>query len=221
MQVSFAAAQAGTALRARDMFYSAGEPGRSSAATTKVSTETEVRPCALGIRYAILKKTASGEWLELAPESVFHSGDRIRITVTANAPGYLYIINRGSSGAWTPLYPPADGQAPQLEAGKELTFPPEGSFMFNDQPGTEELFLLFARWPITQLPPAAEQSSTVAKLDDRSVAAIRNAYSRDLVIESLDDNRAQALKDHGVYVVNTQPGPDKDMVVVDLQLKHN
>ena len=204
------------------MFYSAGEPGRSSAATTKVSAETEVRPRALGIRYAILKKAVSGEWLELAPDSVFHSGDRIRITVSANAPGYLYIINRGSSGAWTPLYPSADGQAPQLEAGKELTFPPEGAFMFNDQPGTEELFLLFARQPITQVPvPAAQQETTVATLDDRSVAALRNTYSRDLVIESLDDRRAQTLKDHGVYVVNTQSDPGRDMVVVDLQLKHN
>jgi hypothetical protein len=198
-------------LTARDMFYASA----SSAAPAEAP--------ALGLRYAIQRKLLNGEWLEVSADAVFRSGDRIRLTVTSNAPGYLYIIQQGSSGSWTPLYPPADesAHAPRLEAGKSLILPEEGSFQFNDQPGTEALFLLFSREPLSSLPSSVPEPKTSGgALDDQAVTALRKVHSRDLVVEALDAPKAESLHDHGVYVVNRQTGKAKDLVVVDLKLQH-
>lgn len=202
-------AAAAPRMTARDMFYAA-----ESSATARPAL-------ALGLRYAVQRKLLNGQWLDVAPDSVFHSGDHIRVTVTANAAGYLYIIQQGSSGAWTPLYPPAGDSipVPRVETGKSLTIPEEGSFLFNDQPGTEALFLLFSTQPLSSL--SEERQASRGSLDDTSVSAIRKVYSRDLIVESLDEARAQSLQDHGVYVVNAQSGPARNMVVVDLKLQHS
>ena len=60
----------------------------------------------LGLRYSILKKTGDGGLVEVKPDSVFHSGDSIRVSAMGNQKGYLYIISRGSSGTWTPFSRP-------------------------------------------------------------------------------------------------------------------
>src|SRR5262249_54035786 len=56
---------------------------------------------ALGLRYTILKKTPNG-MTEVDKNTVFHAGDKIQLSVQTNSPGYLYVVNRGSSGAWKP-----------------------------------------------------------------------------------------------------------------------
>src|SRR5262249_43328745 len=59
---------------------------------------------ALGLRYTVLKKGPGG-MVEVSPDSVFHAGDQIQVSVQTNYPGYLYIVNQGSSGAWQALFP--------------------------------------------------------------------------------------------------------------------
>ncbi len=58
----------------------------------------------LGVRYTILKREGADS-VEVAPDAVFRSGDRIRLRVEVNGSGYLYIVHRGSSGVWKPLFP--------------------------------------------------------------------------------------------------------------------
>src|SRR4051794_14225788 len=62
----------------------------------------------LGLRYTVLKLGADNAPTEVPNDTVFHAGDRIRFTVEANGPGYLYIINQGSSGNWKPVFPSAE-----------------------------------------------------------------------------------------------------------------
>ena len=52
---------------------------------------------ALGMRYTILK-LIGGEMVAVAPDTVFHAGDRIQVNVETNGPGFLYIVSQGSSG---------------------------------------------------------------------------------------------------------------------------
>ena len=66
----------------------------------KVSNEQ--RP--LGLRYSILKQTDNA-LNEVKPDTVFRAGDHIRLSVMSNQKGFLYVISRGSSGIWTPLFP--------------------------------------------------------------------------------------------------------------------
>ena len=62
---------------------------------------------ALGLRYTLLKKTGDGQ-VETDADAVFHAGDHIRLAVETNDDGYLYVVNRGSSGTWKVLFPSAE-----------------------------------------------------------------------------------------------------------------
>jgi hypothetical protein len=102
----------------------------------------------LGLRYTILRKSGD-DMLEVAPNAVFHAGDRIQFRVQVNGPGYLYIIVQGSSGTWTPLFP-----SPQVNHGdnrvdawETYTMPPGYRMLFDQQTGTEKVFLMFSRSP--------------------------------------------------------------------------
>src|SRR4051812_43421408 len=65
----------------------------------------------LGLRYALVKVTDGAE-SEVSPTATFRSGDMVRVKVEGNRDGYLYVISRGSSGNWKPLFP-----APDINAG--------------------------------------------------------------------------------------------------------
>jgi hypothetical protein len=107
----------------------------------------------LGVRYSVLKRTGAGESLEVDPGSVFRAGDRIRLSIEVNDTAYLYIVNRGSSGAWKVLFPSAEveGGDNRVERGRRYEIPAGYVFTFDEQPGVEKLFLVLSRQPETDL----------------------------------------------------------------------
>lgn len=115
-----------------------------------VSTrQTEAIP--LGMRYAVLRRSGSGRFVEVDPESTFHSGDRIRLEVQANSTGFLYVVAQGSSGNWQVLFPSRDvaGGNNEIQRGEVRQVPSgdRGQFVFDEQAGTEKLFFVFTRQP--------------------------------------------------------------------------
>src|ERR1700758_844172 len=108
----------------------------------------------LGLRCSVLLRGADNEYAEVTPGTVFHSGDHIRLSFLANEPGYFYVIQQGSSGAWSPIYPPrnASPDSTRIEAGK-LQIVPAGahSFQFDQQPGVEKLYVILSRTPIDDI----------------------------------------------------------------------
>jgi len=84
------------------------------------------------------------EYREVDPDTVFHSGDRIRVAVQSNGEGYLYIVMKGASGTWKVLFPSAevaDGSN-RVAAGRQtLIPPPPDRFAFDEQAGEERLSL--------------------------------------------------------------------------------
>lgn len=106
----------------------------------------DLRP--LGMRYTLIKRVGSSAQ-EVPVDTVFHSGDRIQVAVETNEPGYLYIIARGSSGAWRPLFPSAEvgGGSNRIAANSVTTVPSGYVFTFDEQAGEEKLFVVFSRQP--------------------------------------------------------------------------
>ena len=103
----------------------------------------------LGLRYTVLKLAADNTPTEVPNDTVFHAGDRIRFSVEANAPGYLYIVNQGSSGTWKPMFPSAeieDGNN-RIEGWRPYTMPPKSRLAFDSTVGTENLFIVFSLQP--------------------------------------------------------------------------
>jgi len=105
----------------------------------------------LGLRIVVKRYNRDGSTTDVLPDTVFHSGERIRLTVQPNARGYLYIANKGSSGEWQPMFP-----SPEIENGDNRTeamhsylFPSETqAFTFDSRVGQESLFVVFSRQPV-------------------------------------------------------------------------
>jgi hypothetical protein len=220
-------------------------PGSSAPAGNAVPVSyTPGDSVPLGLRYSILKRMDSGS-VEVDPDIVFHSGDRIRLRVDVNTPGYLYIISRGSSGNWKPLFPSSEiaGGDNRAQKGMQYDIPPGYVFTFDEQPGKEKLFLVFSRQPVTDLEaliyslsneqkskpkePSRPESSKVllaqANIQDGLIDRLRNVSSRDLIIEKVDETAAPSPsapeKEKAVYVVNPSRSADA-RVVADVTLVH-
>ncbi len=195
----------------------------------------------LGLRYTVLKLAGDNTPTEVSPDTVFHSGDRIRFAIEANAPGYLYIINQGSSGTWKPMFPSAeieDGNN-KIEGWRPYTMPPKSRLAFDTTAGTENLFIVFSREPEADLesmiyslqgkkkadpaPDAAVHSSKelimAAAISNSAVERIRASNSRDLIVEKVDPATPGDKKETAVYVVNPTGSADS-RVVADLHLVH-
>lgn len=172
----------------------------------------------LGLRYSILRLGSDGQYEEVDPDSVFRSGDRIRLEVMANDSGYLYVVMRGSSGTWRVLFPSPEiaGGNNRIERGKSYQIPPgkSGRFVFDEQAGEERLSLVLSRAPERDLEkmiysvrtpepaapaeaaPASQSSGKVLLLaenrpsiDDALINRIQSQLtSRDLVFEKVDEN---------------------------------
>lgn len=102
----------------------------------------------LGMRYTLIKRVGSSAQ-EVPVDTAFRSGDRIQVAVETNESGYLYIVARGSSGAWRPLFPSAEvgGGSNHIKANTVTTVPSGYVFTFDEQAGEEKLFLVFSRQP--------------------------------------------------------------------------
>jgi Domain of unknown function (DUF4384) len=260
-------------LTARELFYAAPQtpaartdtarppakrPGRPAAKPVEIARADAPHPATpppatapmpaggaspLGLKYTVLKLSADNTPTEVPNDTVFHAGDRIRFSVEANVPGYLYIVNQGSSGTWKPMFPSAeieDGNN-RIEGWRAYTMPPKSRLAFDSTVGTENLFIVFSLRPEPDLEgmiyslqgkkkataaPAAEapvQSSkeliTAVNISNTAIDRMRTSYARDLIIEKVDPNTPGDKKETAVYVVNPTGGADS-RVVADLHLVH-
>jgi len=255
----------GQKLSPRELFYAEpappapakappAKPLRKAAATTppKASpspARTDIVPVAyptekpLGLRYSFLRSAGGDEYREVDPDTVFHSGDRIRVAAQSNDEGYLYIVMKGASGSWKVLFPSAqiaDGSNRVSSGRQYLIPPPPDRFAFDEQAGEERLFIVLARHPEPSLEqliyalgsgsPAPAEANEEPKhlltalnmppVDDALVGRLRNQVTtRDLVFEKVDDSTPGDKKEKAVYVVNPTGSPESRLVT-DVTLKH-
>jgi hypothetical protein len=211
--------------------------GASSSNGAVPVTQAAYRPQgphpALGLRYTLLKKKGE-EQAEADSDATFHAGDRIRLAVEANDDGYLYVVNRGSSGTWKVLFPSPETKDCDNRVQKRVRYEiPSGyTFTFDEQAGEEKLFIVLSRQPEPDLEaliyslgqngkPAGEKPKVLmasAAFGDDVIGKLRNAYARDLIVEKVDDEQT-AKKEKAVYAVNPT-GSAESRVVADVTLKH-
>lgn len=107
------------------------------------------QPFPAGIRYWIeLVDPGQPAGTPVTGDRVFHSGDRIRLHFSGNSDGRIMILQLGSSGTASVLYPdPRKGIVDNaIVANVDQVLPtPQHWFRFDDQAGTERLLVLFAR----------------------------------------------------------------------------
>ena len=198
----------------------------------------------LGLRCSLLLRGLDDRYVEVPSSSVFHSGDHIRLSLLANEPGYIYVIQQGSTGAWSPVFPPP-GSTPDANkiAAGELQMVPGGTraFAFDKTPGDEKLYVILSRAPIGDIdhairglqsdhktePPANPDSANNVQAAGIKIPNdfIQQLASRDLtLVDEQTVNESNGDTNGGekaTYVVSKANAPDSSPeVILKIDLRH-
>ncbi|HOS60421.1 MAG TPA: DUF4384 domain-containing protein, partial [Syntrophorhabdaceae bacterium] len=108
----------------------------------------------VGISYKLVLLRPDGRF-DIVPKSrIFRSGERLKLLVRTNKPGYLTILNIGTSGSTNVLH------NDYVEAMSMIEIPRTGNFRFTGDPGTEKLLIMLSGSPN---PLGSPQTTTVAQ----------------------------------------------------------
>ena len=131
------------------------KPGPSSPQSTPVNARR------IGLGVTLFMRDSNGLAVRVDPNHVFQKGDRVRVLLETNTDGYLYIFNTTDDGPATMIYPHADldEAGNYLQAHVPFEIPSSVSaeerlrwFAFDETAGTERLFFVFTREPLSGVP---------------------------------------------------------------------
>jgi len=213
--------------RAREIFY---------VSDTKGEGKTP------GLKVKLYQVSGDCELVEVPATTPFASGDKVRFAVEANAKGYIYIVQRGSSGKTTLLFPRPEinGGNNLVKRGSEVVVPGKGWFTFDKTAGAEELQFVFSRKKLdivnALIPPSASTGAQPASAvpapaapaagsDDASVLAALQSRtaSRDIISPPSAQAPAVIATAGAVYdpTFAVSTAPDKSFVILQVRLVHN
>jgi hypothetical protein len=192
----------------------------------------------VGLRYSVLEVSRDGRLNEVDPDRVFRAGDRIKVRITPNTDGYLYIVHQGSSGNWDVLFPSArTRQGNNAVTRLDTVMVPDGpdyDFAFDEKPGAERLFVVLSTAPepdldglIYSIKGGGQAKGERVLLASSNVAIPASGMdrfrtglvSRDLRVERRPQVSA-SKREEAVYVVNASHSGENKRVVAEIVLKH-
>jgi len=170
----------------------------------------------LGLSYWIeLLEQPDAPGRQVTESRIFKSGEAIRLHFLSNHDGLISLLQIGSSGRPTFLFPdPAKGLDDNyLRAGVERILPTRGAwFRFDDTVGTEKLLVVFASEQDQLETMLYEQPRSSSPRSDLVRLASAASGSKDLFVETETTNAAEI----GTYAVNVAGQP----IVLEITLKH-
>lgn len=128
----------------------------------------------LTIQYRLVKRGDRGELLDTSPSTVFFTGDQVKIAITANQDGYLYIIHNTQGQDGELVFPDSRINNGLNFISKNTEYIVPGScpkfvnpkdcwYQMDEIAGREEFTLVFSRDAISSLPNKAIGSNGVIK----------------------------------------------------------
>lgn len=130
----------------------------------------------LGLRYSLLKHMGDDRYAEVDVDTVFRSGDSIRLSIEVNDDAYVYIVNKGSSGTWKVLFPSKEinNGRNHVRARERVEIPAGARFTFDDTAGAEGLFIVVSREAEPDLERLIYSLDTPASVPQRNEPPRRN-----------------------------------------------
>jgi hypothetical protein len=191
----------------------------------------------LGVRYnVLLVDAATGNGQPVDPGGMFHNSDCLALSVQSNYDGYLYVLDKGSSGKWDVLLPSIEmsDESNFVRARTNMKAPSQYCFTLDNPPGVEHLYLVLARSPqdIAELNTAVKASrtsgvpSTTAPdagnrhIETKMASLEQTMKSRDLKITKVKTPSYAGEPANAVYVVDTSHGAS-DRLVAEIEIRHN
>lgn len=191
------------------------KPTNPSPGLRPIVVEAVNKTSTLGLSYWIELVGQDGKGQQVTDSRIFRSGEKIRIHFRSNADGNIALLQLGSSGTSSVLFPdPAKGlNDSRIAAGEDHILPTDSAwFRFDETPGTEKILTLFARsqqdLDTFSVKPTMDATATKAVMIN--VERIRGG--KDLILETENEK----VSEIGGYGVNLAGKP----VVMEIQLKH-
>ncbi len=120
-----------------------------------------------GLNFWLEELMSGGEVKRVSTSQQFHTGDRIRLHIRSNMPGYLEIVTQQSGEAAELLFPSPRIKDNRVERLQTKVFPsPTAWFRFDDRPGELRLTLSLtgARQGVAA-PPVEDPPTLIAEAD--------------------------------------------------------
>ncbi|HKA17940.1 MAG TPA: DUF4384 domain-containing protein [Blastocatellia bacterium] len=148
----------------------------------------------LTIQYRLIKRGGSGDVSDTSPAAVFFTGDQVKIGITPNQDGYLYIIHNSQGSDGQLVFPDSrinngtnfvSKNTEYIVPGTCPTFlnPKDCWYEMDEVVGREEFTLIFSRDVISSLPNRAIGGGGLIKQD--VIRDIRSQSKQDIEETSL------------------------------------
>lgn len=117
----------------------------------------------------LLEKEDHGKTVVMEPGHIFETGEHVRFRFTPNFNGTLFVMDHGTSGTYTVLFPKEDtGTDDHMEAGKAYLLPSadKGWFRITGPPGHDVVYFVVTSAqaatgttavPVPHVPPPSQQ----------------------------------------------------------------
>ena len=182
----------------------------------------------LTLQWRVIKMNASGQAEETNPQSVFHFGDRLRLAVTVNQPGFLYIIHQPtpeSNGRI--IFPDSRLNEGRNEVARNVEFvlPPANCpapnpatdcwFPVTPPTGREVFTVVFSRDLLLDLP--TDPATAASGISPQVIARLQRESGQQLQVRSRPAGQSQANLPAGgryaVWVTNTNRRDNEDIIL--------
>jgi uncharacterized protein DUF4384 len=176
----------------------------------KVRPKTQLAPL-LTVQYRVLIKRPDGTQGESSFASVFHAGDQLRLGVTANQDGFLYVIYQKEDQDGLVMFPDSRVNNGENYVGKnrEFILPPVNCpaddpnqcwYQVTNDPTKEFFIVVFSRDQIVDLPNSAGGGEAVKS------ALASGVLKKEIIDSYIKSARMQDYKIYGRPANATNPG---------------
>ena len=173
----------------------------------------------LTIQYRLIKRTEGGAFGDTSPSTVFFTGDQVKIAITPNQDGYLYIINNTQGRDGQLVFPDSrinnglnfvnknteyivPGACPKFANPKDCWYE------MDDVAGREEFTLIFSRDAISSLPNEAIGNGGLIKAD--TIRELRKQSSQDVEETSL--RKGIGVGNYVIWVKNKNKSDNEELI---------
>lgn len=143
----------------------------------------------------MLQDSGRQSYREASLDESFFDGQRFRLRVTASQDGYLYVLCENSQKTAVMLYPNESSSSDNtVTRSRRVTIPDRAWFQFDEEPGTEHVYVILAANPIADLDRAAQNGGELpldlldeyAQLDNGRTKGIIRTQEGDIAVRHLD-----------------------------------
>ena len=188
--------------------------------------QTVIQAPLLTIQYRFIKRMEGGGSGDTSPSTVFFTGDQVKIAITPNQDGYLYIINNTQGQDGQLVFPDSRINNGLNFVSKNTEYSVPGScpkftnpkdcwYQMDANPGREEFTLIFSRDAISSLPNRAIGNGGLIRRE--VISEIRNQSSQDIEETSL--RKGIGTGSYVIWVKNKNK-KDNEELIYTIGLSH-